>query len=83
MTKGDMGIAGPAAFVALNELEAIRIPRSSALVKGAHQQGESRVVDGIDRCKARNDAVRELWKDTDAVLVKMKDIHAGAIVIKF
>ena len=24
MTKGDMGIAGPAAFVALNELEAIR-----------------------------------------------------------
>ena len=24
MTEGDMGIAGPAAFVALNELEAIR-----------------------------------------------------------
>lgn len=60
------------------ELEAIRVPRSSALVKAARAQGNSRVVQGVDGCKARNDVIRESFKDPDALLEAMKNMYAGA-----
>ena len=53
------------------ELEATRIPRSSQLVQEARAQGESRVVQGAEACKARNTVVRELWVDPDAIMAKM------------
>ncbi|KAI0344757.1 FAD/NAD(P)-binding domain-containing protein [Trametopsis cervina] len=43
------------------ELESQRIPRSSAMVKGARAQGESRVVQGTEECIKRNQAIRERW----------------------
>ena len=54
-----------------SELEAVRIPRSSAMVQGARAQGESRVVQGAEACKARNDAYRKDWSDPDAMMEKM------------
>lgn len=64
-----------------SELEAVRIPRSSLLVKGAHIQGENRVVEGVEECKARNATVRGLWKDPDAVLASMIDMK-GALLLR-
>ncbi|KAI0688032.1 hypothetical protein BC835DRAFT_1408199 [Cytidiella melzeri] len=49
------------------EMEAERIPRSSALVKGARRQGEARVVSGVDACLKRNQQFREIWKDEESV----------------
>jgi salicylate hydroxylase len=58
------------------ELEATRIPRSSTLVKGAHAQGEIRVAQGVDACKARNAALRKEWEDPDKILEKMIQLHS-------
>ncbi|GJE95018.1 FAD/NAD(P)-binding domain-containing protein [Phanerochaete sordida] len=52
-------------------LEAVRIPRSSAMVQGARAQGESRVVSGVDACRARNDVFRRDWADPAAMMEKM------------
>ncbi|KAI0093159.1 hypothetical protein BDY19DRAFT_982954 [Irpex rosettiformis] len=49
------------------EFETARIPRSSAMVKGARALGESRVVQGVDACIERNNKVRIQWSDADAV----------------
>ena len=54
-----------------SELEAVRIPRSSAMVQGARAQGETRVVQGVEACKARNDTYRRDWSDPDAMMEKM------------
>ena len=62
-----------------SELEAIRIPRSSALVKAARAQGESRVVNGAEECKARNDVVRDLFRDPNVILASMKNFIRGGV----
>jgi len=36
----------------------LRLPRTAELVRGARRQGETRVVEGIDACKARDEAIR-------------------------
>ncbi|KAG1881389.1 hypothetical protein C8R48DRAFT_680793 [Suillus tomentosus] len=36
----------------------LRLPRTSELVRGARQQGEVRVVEGIEACRVRNEKVR-------------------------
>lgn len=45
------------------ELEAVRIPRTAELAKGARKQGETRVVAGREACIARNNYYREMCKD--------------------
>ncbi len=44
-----------------SEFEGPRIARTSELVKGARQQGELRVVDGVEACKRRNEAIVEVY----------------------
>jgi salicylate hydroxylase len=46
-----------------SELEAQRIPPSSAMVKGARKQGELRVVEGVEACIKRNREYQRIWKD--------------------
>lgn len=46
-----------------SELEAVRIPRTAKMVKLAREQGEVRVVQGVDACRARNDRYREKFKN--------------------
>lgn len=65
-----------------SEFETVRIPRSSLLVQGARAQGESRVVQGVEACKARNDAIRELWKDPYALMEKIIAMQTSAAVVK-
>ncbi|KAG1753021.1 hypothetical protein EDB19DRAFT_981046 [Suillus lakei] len=36
----------------------LRLPRTSELVRGARQQGEARVIEGTDACRARNETIR-------------------------
>lgn len=45
-----------------SELEEVRIPRTAKLVQLARAQGEIRVTQGVDACKARNDAYREKFR---------------------
>ena len=47
------------------ELEKVRIPRSSEMVKGARAQGESRVVHGTEACIKRNNWYREFCKNEE------------------
>lgn len=47
--------------------ESARIPRCAALVKGARQEGEGRVVEGVEACLKRNLAVRDATKDDGAL----------------
>lgn len=50
-----------------SEFEAVRIPRSSAMVKGARAQGETRVAEGVEACLKRNAQYRETWKDEESI----------------
>lgn len=47
------------------ELEKVRIPRTSDLVKRARAQGNSTVTTGVEACVARNNSVRALCKDPE------------------
>ena len=47
----------------LDEMEAERIPKSSASGKGARKQGEMRVVEGVEACIKRNDDYVKIFKD--------------------
>lgn len=38
------------------------MPRSSKMVKRARKQGESRVVEGVEGCTARNNEYREMFR---------------------
>lgn len=38
------------------------------MVKGAREQGESRVVEGVEACIKRNNDYREAWKDEATVM---------------
>lgn len=57
------------------EYEGVRIPRTSALVKGARQAGEGRVVEGVEACLARNDTVRKMWEDEDRILEASQHLY--------
>lgn len=37
-------------------------------MKGARETGESRVVDGVEACKQRNETIRKLWLDDEKQL---------------
>ena len=54
-----------------SELESVRLPRSSAMVKGARAQGEKRVVSGVEACIERNNYFRELWSDDKNVRARL------------
>ncbi|RDX45672.1 FAD/NAD(P)-binding domain-containing protein [Lentinus brumalis] len=43
------------------ELEQLRIPRTSGLVKKARKMGDIRVVSGVEACKKRNELVRTMF----------------------
>jgi len=43
------------------EYETTRLPRSSAMVKGARAGGEARVTIGINACLERNEMIKEVW----------------------
>ncbi|EKM53958.1 uncharacterized protein PHACADRAFT_257472 [Phanerochaete carnosa HHB-10118-sp] len=49
----------PTLETVFTELETVRIPRTSKMVRLARAQGEIRVTQGVEACKARNDAYRE------------------------
>lgn len=52
-----------------------RQPRTSALVKGARKQGESRVVtDGPEACRQRDQNVITAWRDTNAIAAKYDNL---------
>jgi len=57
------------------EFENLRIQRTSELVKKARAQGESRVVDGVDACKERNDRLRAAWQDQSGYLAGVQDMY--------
>jgi hypothetical protein len=44
--------------------------RTSALVRGARKTGETRVVEGAEAARTRNDAVRLQWADGGAAMLK-------------
>jgi salicylate hydroxylase len=44
----------------------LRLLHTSELVKGARRQGEIRVVEGVDACKARDEAIRAGLNDDAA-----------------
>lgn len=44
--------------------EGVRIERTSMLVQKAREQGNSRVVAGVEKCKERNEAYRQIMKDS-------------------
>ena len=48
------------------EFETPRIARTSELVKRARQQGDMRVVSGVEACKKRNDALTATFGDAAA-----------------
>ncbi|KAF9072189.1 hypothetical protein BDP27DRAFT_1320882 [Rhodocollybia butyracea] len=62
---------------AFKEYESIRLPRTSMLVKQARNMGESRVVNGIDACIVRNEAIRAIWKDPVAASKGLGDKRSG------
>lgn len=66
--------------IIFDEYEAIRIPRTSILVKEARKQGENRVVHGIAACKRRNDTTRALWKNIDAVTANYDKMYLHPFV---
>lgn len=43
--------------------EGVRIEHTSMMVKKAREQGELRVVSGVERCKERNEAYRQIMKN--------------------
>ena len=46
-----------------SELEKVRIPRTTDLVKRARMQGEFTVVKGVEACTVRNNKLRALCED--------------------
>ncbi|KZS98856.1 FAD/NAD(P)-binding domain-containing protein [Sistotremastrum niveocremeum HHB9708] len=61
---------------AFTEFEQIRIPRTAALVRAARQQGEGRVVDGLEACKARDAAVKAAFSSGN-ILKGVQDYAAN------
>ena len=49
------------------EYERARIPRSTMLIDTARQQGENRVVEGVQACLARNQEVRAFMSNEEVM----------------
>lgn len=47
------------------EMEAVRIPRTAQMVKGARAHGDTRTLAGVDACLERNNFFRRLCKDLE------------------
>lgn len=45
------------------ELEAVRIPKTTEVVRGARAMGDTRVVEGVQACIECNNIYREMAKD--------------------
>ncbi|KAJ7123872.1 hypothetical protein C8R43DRAFT_1090705 [Mycena crocata] len=56
------------------EFEAKRMERTAALVQGARKMGESRVVEGMEQARVRNEALCAEWADNDAVLRRARQM---------
>ncbi|TFY57846.1 hypothetical protein EVJ58_g6782 [Rhodofomes roseus] len=46
-----------------SEYEQLRFARTSELVKGARKQGDLRVLQGEEACRARNESLKAMWAD--------------------
>ena len=53
------------------ELEAVRIPKTTEVVRGARAMGDTRVVEGVQACIERNHIYREMAKDPVGVRRKL------------
>ncbi|KAG7090882.1 hypothetical protein E1B28_009963 [Marasmius oreades] len=62
---------------AFNEYEAIRIPRTTALVQKARAAGEARVIKRLEACLERNDKTRMLWQNKEEALRDFEENRAG------
>ncbi|KAH9917931.1 FAD/NAD(P)-binding domain-containing protein [Epithele typhae] len=62
-------------------LEALRIPRTSALVARARAQGESRVVSGVEACRARDARVVEQFKGLQGIDADSDEARAAVRAI--
>ncbi|KAJ7101410.1 FAD/NAD-P-binding domain-containing protein [Mycena belliarum] len=56
------------------KFEARRVERTAAMVQGARRMGEMRVVEGVEKARARNDAVQAKWAVEGAVLAESKQM---------
>ncbi|KAG1802654.1 uncharacterized protein HD556DRAFT_702700 [Suillus plorans] len=54
----------------------LRLPRTSELVRGARQQGEVRVIEGIEACRVRNEKIRIGSRD-EAARKAMSELLSG------
>ncbi|KAG1751627.1 uncharacterized protein EDB91DRAFT_1106403 [Suillus paluster] len=54
----------------------LRLLRTSELVRGARKQGEARVVEGIDACRARDEVIRAGSND-DAAKMAQYELFSG------
>jgi salicylate hydroxylase len=50
------------------EYEGIRIPRMAEVVDGGRKHHKLWILDGVEACLARNNAVRKIWKDEEEIL---------------
>ncbi|KAI1608140.1 monooxygenase FAD-binding protein [Exophiala viscosa] len=67
----DLGKLGPHLVSIFQAYAHKRQPRTSALVKGARAQGQTRVVTtGPEDCKKRNEKVATGWKDVETIAAK-------------
>ncbi|KAK7039308.1 FAD/NAD(P)-binding domain-containing protein [Favolaschia claudopus] len=57
------------------EFEEARIERTAMLVRGARETGETRVVDGLEEARKRNDAVCAQWAEGGSALRRMQDLY--------
>lgn len=68
LTKHNPSAAPPSTALlddVFSEYEQLRIARTSALVLGARRQGEARVVQGIEACRARDTALKAKFSSAD------------------
>jgi salicylate hydroxylase len=63
------------------EYERARIPRSTMLIETARKQGESRVVEGVEACLARNRQVRAFMSD-EGVMALYAELYGDLVIEK-
>lgn len=55
-----------------------RQPRTAALVRGARAQGNQRVVTtGPEDCRKRNEQIKAVWADTEAIRARFDALLSG------
>lgn len=61
-----------------NKLDASRIPRTSALVRGAREMGRQRVLpSGSQNADERNRKTKEDWSCTEEILLERYEVLLG------